>query len=165
MQQKKGRRIFRPGLSVENRESVDLLSVVDGAIFHTTLLSLNFLMRLTRCDDERRDQRDAQGLQHVLFWIADASSSSDCKNTETSVQADRPALCPAHNGRRSERPAVAAATDRCLTSPRWSGYGRISVAVWLNCCIKALSMPRASLPVKPLVRPVCPASLRRSASR
>src|SRR5258706_16407561 len=99
---------------VKERFGIGPIAVAEAGIVrrHTTFLSLNFLMRLTRCDDERRDQRDAQGLQHVLLWIADASSSSDCKNTETSVQADRPALCPAHNGRRSERPAVAAATDR-----------------------------------------------------
>src|SRR6267143_5392254 len=94
--------------------------------------------------------------------ISEISSTNEVKKPDTSVQVERLALCPAHSGRRSDRPAASAGIARLLTSLRCNGYGRIAVPSWFSSCNKRLLIPRASLPVKPFVRAVCPAFFPRS---
>jgi hypothetical protein len=97
--------------------------------------------------------------------IAETSSTSEVKNADTSVQVERLALCPAHKGRRSDRPAASAAIARFLTTVCWRGYGRIAVPFRFSSSRRWLSIPLASLPVKPLVNAVCPACFPNRASR
>src|SRR6267143_1595817 len=59
--------------------------------------------------------------------ISEISSTNAVKKLDTSVQLERLALCPAHSGRRSDRPAASAGIARLLTSLRCNGYGRIAV--------------------------------------
>src|SRR6266446_8520212 len=89
--------------------------------------------------------------------ISEISSTNAVKKLDTSVQLERLALCPAHRGRRSGRPDASAGIARFLRRLRCNGYGRIAVPSWFNSCSKRLWIPRASLPVKPFVRAVCPA--------
>src|SRR6266446_4974804 len=70
--------------------------------------------------------------------ISEASSTSEVKKAITSVQVERLALCPAHRGMKSDRPAASAGIARFLTSARWRGYGRISVPGQFNSSNKRL---------------------------
>src|SRR6266850_4478850 len=88
--------------------------------------------------------------------ISEISSTNEVKKPDMSVQVERLALCPAHRGRRSDRPAASAGIARFLTRLRCKGYGRTAVPSWFSSCSKRLWIPRASLPVKPFVRVVCP---------
>jgi len=85
----------------------------------------------------------------TVLAIWETSSTNELQKANTSAHVERLALCPAHRGRRSDRPAASAAIERFLTTPRWSGYGKISVPFRFNSSIKRLWIPRASLPVKP----------------
>ncbi len=62
--------------------------------------------------------------------ISETSSTNEIKKADTSVQVERLALCPAHIGTRSARPAASAAIARFLTSSRCSGYPPMSQAKW-----------------------------------
>src|SRR5260370_5292360 len=53
--------------------------------------------------------------------ISETSSTNDVRKANTSVQVERLALCPAHRGRRSDRPAASAGIARVLTSLRCNG--------------------------------------------
>src|SRR6266478_5387581 len=97
--------------------------------------------------------------------ISETSLTNEVKKANTLLQVERLALCPAQRGRRSDRPAASAAVERLFTTPRWSGYGRISVSFRFNSSSKRLWIPRASLPVKPLVKAVCPPCFPSRASR
>src|SRR5580658_6028307 len=79
---------------------------------------------------------DAEELERFCRWsalhcitgpaISEISSTNEFKKASRSVHAERLALCPAHMGTRSDRPAASAAIERFLTSARCSGYGKIS---------------------------------------
>jgi hypothetical protein len=97
--------------------------------------------------------------------ISEISSTTDLKKAGTSVQVERLELCPAHIGTRSARPAASAAIARFLTSSRCRGYGRILVPLRFRFSITRLRSARASLPVNPFVKAVCPALRRCKASR
>ena len=97
--------------------------------------------------------------------ISEISSTNEVRKADTSMQAERLALCPAHIGTRSARPAASAAIARFLTSSRCSGYGKISVPLRFKSSITRLCIARASLPMKPFVNAVCPALRRRKVSR
>src|SRR6266851_1910106 len=80
--------------------------------------------------------------------ISETSSTNERKKADESVQAERLALCPAHRGRRSARPAASAAIERFLTSlrciqdfSRWNSYDETEDR---HCCIQQ----RASLILK-----------------
>src|SRR5580693_2911895 len=87
---------------------------------------------------------------------SEISSTSEVKKADTSVQVERLALCPAHIGTRSVRPAASAALARFLTGSRCRGYGKISVPFRFKFSITRLGIARASLPVNPFVKAVCP---------
>jgi hypothetical protein len=97
--------------------------------------------------------------------ISETSSTNEVKKADTSVQVERLALCPAHIGTRSARPAASAAIARFLTSSRCSGYGKISAPFRFKSSITRLWIARASLPVNPFVKAVRPALRRRRVSR
>ena len=97
--------------------------------------------------------------------VSKTSSTNEVKKTDTSVQVERLALCPAHRGMRSDRPAAFAGIERFLTSFRCNGYGKSPFLSWFNSSIKRLWIPRASFPVKPFVSAVYPAFFPRKASR
>src|SRR5438477_150234 len=70
--------------------------------------------------------------------ISETFSTNEVKKATTSVQLERLALCPAHRGRRSDRPAASAGIARFLTSLRCNGYGRIAVPAWFSSSSKRL---------------------------
>src|SRR4051794_20735755 len=97
--------------------------------------------------------------------VSDTCSTNELRSFSTSVNRKSGALCPAHSGTKSQRPADSAAVATLRTSARCSGYGRISAPLWFNCSSSRLWIPRASLPLKPRVREVCPACSPSNASR
>jgi hypothetical protein len=66
VQQEKRRRVFLTGLSVKDREPIDLYSAIEGGVLHGMFLSLilgGLGQQLRRCKHERKHQGDAQKLQ------------------------------------------------------------------------------------------------------
>ena len=86
-----------------------------------------------------------------------APSTRDCNNSEIPGHRTRLALCPAHSASRSALPAFCAARATFRMRDLGNGYGNISVPGLFSVCSKSLSIPRASLPVKPCVSAVRPA--------
>jgi hypothetical protein len=66
-------------------------------------------------------------LQSLIAGMAD-TFVSDCKNTGRRCRADRAAL-PGPERQEIRASCVAAATDRCLTSPRWRIRQNLGVSV------------------------------------
>lgn len=88
-------------------------------------------------------------------WDRFATSfTRNCNNPEVPWHHTRLALCPAQSASRSDLPAFCAGRATARIRDLCNGYGNISAPgsfrVWSN----SLSIPRASLPVKPCVSAV-----------
>jgi hypothetical protein len=63
VQQENRRRIFRAGLAVKDRETIDLNGAIRSAVFHGMFLSLGPSRELKYCEDHKKRQSQAQELQ------------------------------------------------------------------------------------------------------
>jgi len=66
VQQEKRRRIFRAGLSAEDRESVNLDRAIKSRVFHGTFLSLSLGHQLKRCEHHENNGGNAGPLKAMV---------------------------------------------------------------------------------------------------
>src|SRR5260370_41148777 len=63
VQQKKCRRVFRTGFSVEDRESIYLYRAINSRVFQGVFLSLRMYWQLKYCEHQRNHQHHTRNLQ------------------------------------------------------------------------------------------------------
>jgi len=89
--------------------------------------------------------------------ISEISSTNAVTKTRDVCATRKIRTLPAHSAGDPVGPTPLPGIARYLRRLRCKGYGRIAVPSWFNSCSKRWWIPRASLPVKPFVRAVCPA--------